>query len=65
MYQQTSLALVRLNSFSAWVGWSCAFGISIVGNFQETSVLTVHLIGAMIAFGIGTVYLWIQVYSQT
>lgn len=26
---------------------------------QETNVLIVHLIGAMLAFGIGTVYCWI------
>jgi hypothetical protein len=32
-----------------------------VANFQETSVLNVHLAGAMIAFGLGTVFLWSQV----
>ena len=33
---------------------------SIVGNFQETQVALVHFIGASLAFGLGTLYLWMQ-----
>jgi hypothetical protein len=46
---------------SIWTGWASAFGISIVGNFQNTSVLYVHLAGAIIAFGFACAYMWTQV----
>ena len=38
-----------------------SLGVSIVGNFQETSVMVAHFVGASLSFGLGTVYLWIQV----
>jgi hypothetical protein len=60
-YQDDNSKMLKFNLISIWTGWACAFGISIVGNFQETSVLNVHLAGAMIAFGLGSVYLWTQV----
>ncbi|CAL8106864.1 unnamed protein product [Calicophoron daubneyi] len=37
-------------------GFVAALGISIVANFQETTVNVVHLIGALMTFGFGTVY---------
>ncbi|KAF8572369.1 hypothetical protein P879_00450 [Paragonimus westermani] len=37
-------------------GLTAGLGLSVVGNFQETSVLTVHLIGALMTFGFGTLY---------
>ena len=33
----------------------------MVGNFQETTVSSVHFIGASLCFGLGTIYIWIQV----
>ena len=33
---------------------------SMVGNFQETQVVLVHFVGASLAFGLGTLYLWVQ-----
>jgi hypothetical protein len=50
-----------INMVSIWTGWASAFGISIVGNFQNTSVLYVHLAGAIIAFGFACAYMWTQV----
>ncbi|GAA52004.1 DNA damage-regulated autophagy modulator protein 1 [Clonorchis sinensis] len=38
-------------------GLAGAIGLSIVGNFQETSLLVVHLIGALMTFGFGTLYI--------
>ena len=35
---------------------------SMVGNFQETTVSSVHFIGASLCFGLGTIYIWIQVW---
>lgn len=46
----------NLNKISVWVGLLSALGVSIVGNFQETNVIIVHLIGAIMAFGLGCVY---------
>ena len=51
----------RLNSFSLWLGWSAALGVSIVANFQELAVFKVHLAGAIMAFGVGSLYMWTQV----
>uniref|UniRef100_A0A914WI34 DNA damage-regulated autophagy modulator protein 2 n=1 Tax=Plectus sambesii TaxID=2011161 RepID=A0A914WI34_9BILA len=43
------------------IGCLSAFGMSIVANFQETTVLVVHDIGALTAFFAGTAYCWGQV----
>merc|ERR1711874_540421 len=54
--------LKKLNTTSVWLGFLGALGVSVVGNFQETQVALVHFIGASMAFGLGTIYLWVQVY---
>ena len=38
-----------------------ALGVSIVANFQELAVFKVHLAGAIMAFGVGSLYMWTQV----
>uniref|UniRef100_A0A1L8DUW6 Putative dna damage-regulated autophagy modulator protein 2 n=1 Tax=Nyssomyia neivai TaxID=330878 RepID=A0A1L8DUW6_9DIPT len=50
----------KLNSRALWIGFGSCLGISIVANFQETNVRVVHLCGAFLCFGLGTVYFWIQ-----
>ncbi|XP_045136265.1 DNA damage-regulated autophagy modulator protein 2-like isoform X3 [Portunus trituberculatus] len=45
---------------ATFFGLLSAFGLFLVGNFQSTSIITIHLIGAVLAFGIGTIYLWMQ-----
>ncbi|KAF0287662.1 DNA damage-regulated autophagy modulator protein 2 [Amphibalanus amphitrite] len=50
-----------LNVAGAVCGMSGAVGISIVGNFQVTNALGMHLLGAMLAFFLGVFYCWIQV----
>ncbi|KAL8611657.1 hypothetical protein ACOMHN_065135 [Nucella lapillus] len=57
-----SRALHRANNFSLVLGLLASFGVLIVANFQETNVLVVHLIGALLAFGVGALYTWVQVY---
>ena len=42
------------------LGILTSIGISIVGNFQETAILFIHMIGACMAFGIGSWYIIIQ-----
>lgn len=51
----------NLNNKSLWLGFVAAFGVSVVGNFQETNVFSVHVLGAFLAFGLGTVYICMQV----
>ena len=53
--------LKRLNTFSLLLGILGSLGVSIVANFQETSVVVVHFLGASLCFGLGALYLWIQV----
>lgn len=51
----------NLNKKSLWLGFIASFGVSIVGNFQETNVFAIHVLGAFLAFGLGTVYICLQV----
>ena len=44
----------------SWLQISNYHFSSVVGNFQETQVAVVHFIGASMAFGLGTIYLWMQ-----
>lgn len=53
--------VVRHNKIALWIGLLSCFGLSLVANFQETNVIVVHLTGAFLCFGLGTVYIWLQV----
>ncbi|KAI4498707.1 hypothetical protein M0802_006174 [Mischocyttarus mexicanus] len=53
-------SLPRWNYWALILGLTSTLGISIVANFQETSVLIVHMIGAILCFGGGTAYFWTQ-----
>ena len=37
-----------------------AFGLSMVANFREMELFKVHMVGAVMAFGFGTAYCWLQ-----
>ncbi|CAG0914359.1 unnamed protein product, partial [Notodromas monacha] len=50
----------KLNNVSFPLGLVATFGMSMVSNFQETSVLAGHYTGAVMAFGCGTAYFWFQ-----
>ncbi|KAI6191235.1 hypothetical protein M3Y97_00206300 [Aphelenchoides bicaudatus] len=52
-WRTTSCALL-------WLGYTSALGVSIVANFQESNVISVHYFGALLAFGCGLVYTWAQ-----
>ncbi|KAM9038580.1 modulator of macroautophagy TMEM150B isoform 1-T3 [Sarcophilus harrisii] len=41
-------------------GFLCALGASIVGNFQQTNELSMHLFGSFLAFVVGMAYFWTQ-----
>ncbi|XP_035673023.1 DNA damage-regulated autophagy modulator protein 2-like [Branchiostoma floridae] len=52
--------LLLLNKFSAWLGMFIALGMSLVANFQESSVIIVHVVGAFMCFGCGIIYGFLQ-----
>ncbi|XP_054714024.1 DNA damage-regulated autophagy modulator protein 1-like [Uloborus diversus] len=52
--------VLRINKIALLVGWLGCFGVSVLANFQETSVLIVHMTGACCAFGCATGYSWLQ-----
>lgn len=56
------LKVQRLNKFALFCAVAISLGMSLVANFQETSVLGVHVVGALLAFGVGTLYEFIQTY---
>lgn len=49
-----------LNKVSLFIGLASAAGVSIVANFQELQLFTIHMIGAFSAFGFGLIYCAIQ-----
>ncbi|KAM3821322.1 modulator of macroautophagy TMEM150B [Vipera latastei] len=51
-----------LNLVGLILGLLCAFGASLVGNFQQYNQLEVHVTGAFLAFVIGILYFWIQAF---
>ncbi|XP_063912128.1 DNA damage-regulated autophagy modulator protein 2-like [Zophobas morio] len=57
---QLPMTIKKNNKISLYLGLIAAFGVCIVGNFQETNALVVHLIGAVAAFGLGSVYQCMQ-----
>lgn len=61
-HPDVQVAIGRINGSAFWVGMGSCLGVSIVGNFQETNVRPVHYVGAFLAFGLGTVYYWMQAY---
>ncbi|XP_019871581.2 DNA damage-regulated autophagy modulator protein 2 [Aethina tumida] len=51
---------INYNTISLYLGYLAAFGICIVGNFQETNVFSVHVMGALLCFGLGFVFQCLQ-----
>ncbi|RZC42472.1 DNA damage-regulated autophagy modulator protein 2-like, partial [Asbolus verrucosus] len=50
----------KLNQIALFLGITAAFGVCVVGNFQESNVFLVHVLGAIVAFGFGSVYQCMQ-----
>ncbi|VDM50273.1 unnamed protein product [Toxocara canis] len=60
--RSADLCLKRVNELSLVAGLLGAVGMFFVANFQETAVLTVHLVSAFVCFGFGCVYMLMQAY---
>ncbi|KAJ7389639.1 photoreceptor cell maintenance [Desmophyllum pertusum] len=52
--------ILHLNYWSLWIGALTCLGLSMVANFQVVNSLAVHMTGAIMVFGLGMVYCWIQ-----
>ncbi|CAH0552922.1 unnamed protein product [Brassicogethes aeneus] len=59
---QISLRLRKVNKFSLIFGFLGCLGMSLVANFQETSEIFTHLLGAFLAFFCTSIYFQIQTY---
>ncbi|KAK2916036.1 hypothetical protein Q8A67_000410 [Cirrhinus molitorella] len=51
-----------LNTAGLVLGFISSIGISILGNFQQSVLMGVHLFGALLAFALGLAYFWIQAW---
>ncbi|XP_076471563.1 DNA damage-regulated autophagy modulator protein 1-like [Babylonia areolata] len=49
-----------INRLCLVIGLVASLGISVVANFQEDNLLSVHLLGAGMAFGGAGLYCWLQ-----
>ena len=56
----TSNKIFRLNRFALYFGILSAIGLSVVANFREIELFKIHLLGALMSFGFGSVYCWLQ-----
>ncbi|KAJ9583729.1 hypothetical protein L9F63_021928 [Diploptera punctata] len=52
----------RVNKVALVNGLLSCLGLDLVANFQETNVISVHLLGAVLCFGAGTIYFIFQVW---
>ncbi|MBN3324453.1 DRAM2 protein, partial [Atractosteus spatula] len=50
----------KWNKAGLALGIVSSFGMCIVANFQKTSVISMHWVGAVLTFGIGTIYILCQ-----
>ncbi|XP_073349683.1 modulator of macroautophagy TMEM150B [Pagrus major] len=52
----------KANIASIVLGFISSAGISVLGNFQQSVLKSVHLLGALLAFFLGLAYFWVQLY---
>ncbi|KAM9860346.1 DNA damage-regulated autophagy modulator protein 2b [Aulostomus maculatus] len=50
----------RLNRCGLLLGLISSFGMCVVANFQKTTLFSMHLVGAVLTFGVGALYILIQ-----
>ncbi|KAH9421119.1 DNA damage-regulated autophagy modulator protein 2-like [Dermatophagoides pteronyssinus] len=56
----TSNKIFRLNRLALYFGILSSIGLSVVANFREIELFKIHLLGALMSFGFGSVYCWLQ-----
>ncbi|XP_029946836.1 DNA damage-regulated autophagy modulator protein 2-like [Salarias fasciatus] len=50
----------RLNGLGLVLGFISSFGMCVVANFQKTTLFSMHLVGAVLTFGVGALYILVQ-----
>ncbi|XP_077994802.1 DNA damage-regulated autophagy modulator protein 1-like isoform X1 [Glandiceps talaboti] len=58
--REASARVLTVNKVSLVLGGLACLGMSMVGNFQEKSIQSMHLVGAFMCFGFGVAYTFIQ-----
>ncbi|KAK5856591.1 hypothetical protein PBY51_008175 [Eleginops maclovinus] len=52
----------KANIASIILGLISSLSISIIGNFQQSVIRSIHLLGASLAFFVGLAYFWVQLF---
>ncbi|XP_074044500.1 DNA damage-regulated autophagy modulator protein 2 isoform X1 [Macrotis lagotis] len=52
--------IIRLNKAGLALGLLSCLGLSIVANFQKTTIFAAHICGAVLTFGLGSFYMFVQ-----
>lgn len=52
--------MAKLNKTGLVLGMISCFGLCIVANFQKTTFIAMHIIGACLTFGLGMLYILVQ-----
>lgn len=52
----------KANVFGVIMGFVSCVGVSVLGNFQQSVQVEVHMAGAFAAFFLGVGYFWVQLY---
>ncbi|KAL8179233.1 UNVERIFIED_CONTAM: DNA damage-regulated autophagy modulator protein 2 [Gekko kuhli] len=52
--------ILKINKAGLVLGTVSCFGLCIIANFQKSTLIVMHVIGAGLTFGIGTLYILVQ-----
>ncbi|XP_051849018.1 DNA damage-regulated autophagy modulator protein 2 isoform X1 [Antechinus flavipes] len=52
--------IIKLNKAGLALGLFSCLGLSIVANFQKTTIFAAHICGAVLTFGLGSIYMFVQ-----
>uniref|UniRef100_A0A803VLZ2 DNA damage regulated autophagy modulator 2 n=1 Tax=Ficedula albicollis TaxID=59894 RepID=A0A803VLZ2_FICAL len=52
--------ILRLNKLGLRLGWMSCFGLCIIANFQKCILYYIHVLGACLTFGVGSIYMLVQ-----
>ncbi|XP_060248905.1 DNA damage-regulated autophagy modulator protein 2 isoform X2 [Meriones unguiculatus] len=52
--------IIKLNKAGLVLGILSCLGLSLVANFQKSTLLVAHICGAVLAFGMGSLYMFVQ-----
>lgn len=52
--------IIKLNKAGLVLGILSCLGLSVVANFQKTALFAAHVSGAVLTFGMGSLYMFVQ-----